>query len=300
MQAKILLICFFCFFSTNIFAAISIVYNLRIAETTKHILFEQIFKKPILSTITIFDQLRKKNNGTRQNIAGGLGTFNYTHEPFYARIDFAAAHVRETLDDITFSRVQTDDILFSSGYSHAFGKRIKLTFSGLFGIPTHRDTSVDHIQFGYAHLALGVQTDGSFRYSENNNLSIRPAVRIIHFFPKRVTFIVNNAPERFNFNIGNLVDLFIAHHVKFGKNRFECGYNPQFFFAAKIKPDLEIAIQKSNYIRSSFYSSFKHYFTIKELNNAVTAALSYSFDHTGSPSGHKRIVTIWGSWTINY
>jgi hypothetical protein len=282
-------------------AAISIVYNLRIAETTKRESFNPLFSRPAIATATLFNQWREKYNDIFQNIGGGLGTINYAPTSyFYARIDFAAAHVYEKNGAVRFSRTQTDDILFSSGYTYASSERKKITLSGLLGVPTHNDTSLEHIQFGYAHYGLGAQVDGAWHYLPRLNFSFRSAARFIHFFPRRAPAVVNNQIMNFDFNIGNLVDLFIAHHINVGRHRFEAGYNPSFFFAATIKPFLADATRGANYIRSNFYGSYKYYFPVRNHMTAIAAACSYGFDHTPQDIGNKRVITVWASWSVNF
>ena len=45
----------------------------------------------------IFDQYRKKYNGTFQNFVGGLGSYIYNFDSYYFRIDGAVSHIKETL-----------------------------------------------------------------------------------------------------------------------------------------------------------------------------------------------------------
>ena len=69
---------------TNIFA-ISIVYNLRIAQITKQTIANNKYETVAL----LFDQYQKKYNGIRQNFVGGMGTFIYNFKSCYFRIDGA-------------------------------------------------------------------------------------------------------------------------------------------------------------------------------------------------------------------
>ncbi|MGC2310848.1 MAG: hypothetical protein WA432_04465 [Candidatus Babeliaceae bacterium] len=294
------LIC--CFGLSKLYSSVSIVYNLRISETTKRQRLEQQFGYPFIAVVTLFDQWRNIKDGTHDNIGGGLGTFLYSTKSFYIRADFAAAHARESNKalDLRFSRTQTDDLLFSGGYSRVLNKRTKMTLSGILGIPTHKDLSPEGIQFGTGHVGLGVQLDGSFVYSANQKQILMAATRYIHFFPRTIVFDINNQNERFDFHVGNLIDLFIANLSNWGRHRLEIGYNPSFLFGAKIYPAFDEVVQQTNFIRSSFYSSYKYGFLIYRLPSAVTLGISYGFDHIPKKFGNKYIVTLWASWGLNF
>jgi hypothetical protein len=280
--------------------AISIVYNLRIAETTRRQVTDPLLKKPAKAIITPFIQFRKKDDGSHHDIEGGLATFNYTFHSFYVKVDSAVARAHQEKEKFHFSRVQTDDVLVTTGYTSSFNKKIKFTASALFGFPTHSDTSLEHIQFGYGHYSIGAQIDGSYSYCSNENFTLRPAARFIHFFARDALIKDSDNIQFFDFNIGNLADLYIAHNFKYGNHRFEIGYDASFFFDATIQPFFEHAVDKSNYIRSSFYGNYKYYFTIKKFMNVITVAFSYGFDHTPKIFGNKYIITFWGSWGINF
>lgn len=278
---------------------VSIVYNLRIAETTKQSFNEHASSK-FLGALTLFDQSRKRVIGIWQNYGGGLASLVYFFKPFYLRVDAAVAHVQQKDRGVHFSKTQGDDILFSSGYSFPIKDRIQLTISGLLGVPTHHDRSLEIPQFGYAHTGLGFQLDGSFIYSSNRNYTLRSAVRCIHFLARKISFDLDDDAQIFNFSTGNLIDFFIAHHINIGNHRFEYGYDLTFLVGSKINPILMIASQKNDYIRNNFYASYKYRFSIKKYKNALTAALSYGFDHRPERYRNKRIFTIWGSWSVNF
>lgn len=282
------------------YGAISIVYNLRIAETSKRIVLTSMLPLPSLGTLTLFGTFREKYNGVKHKCGGGLFTIVYAPESYFLRVDAAVGHVASNDQGVIFSRTQADDLLFSAGYSPKISDRMRVTFSGLLGFPTHKDTSLDFVQFGYGHYGLGIQMDGAIAYSQNRDQTLRLAMRFIHFFPRRITAQVDTSLEPFTFGIGNLADLFVAFHVQKARHRIEAGYDASFFFDAHICPPLDDTIKKTNYIRNSFYGSYRYRFLINKRTHMIGTALSYGFDARPKNYGNKRIITVWTSWSVNF
>jgi hypothetical protein len=282
----------------------SVVYNLRIATTTRRQASESTPLRPSVGAVTLFDQWRHQYDGIRQDVIGGLGTLVYVPRPFYMRVDWAAAYLKQKHGPVQFSRVETDDLLFTAGYSHALGHKSRFTVSGLFGLPTHKDRSLDFFQFGPAHVGLGLQIDGSCTYSSENNLhqrySIMGAARIIHFFPRTTTGHFNGVAGRFNFTIGNVADLLIAHNCTWGHHNLEVGYNPTFLFSTRIHPFVKIVIDQARSITSNFYAAYQYNFSVNNLPSAFVLGCSYGFDHIRLPINDKRVITLWASWGINF
>jgi len=281
--------------------AISLVYNLRVAETTKRLEINPGLRLPFLITGTALGTFRTKYDGSTQRCGGGLLTFIYSPKNFFLRADAAVGHVSSENNGVHFSRTQTDDLLFSAGYSPRIAENRRFTYSALLGFPTHKDKSLENVQCGYAHYGLGGQMDGSFALSADHVYTLRSAARCIHFFPRKAAAHVNPTnTRRFNYGLGNLVDLFIALHRRKNDHNLEAGYNPSFFFDARICPSFDDAVEKTNYIRNSFYGLYKYRFLIRETTCMVAGALSYGFDATPKTFGNKRIITAWGSWTVNF
>jgi len=290
-------------FTQQALGIFSVVYNLRIAETTRHQEFERKLMRPSIAAATTFAQFRKRHSGQKERYIGELGSLIYLPSSCYVKADFAFANAHLNDDGVTSSRTQTDDILFTAGYSPTISQRVKLTFSGLLGVPTHRDQSLQNVQVGVAHIALGTQIDSAFNYSKNHKQTFMAAVRFIHFFPRTVSVILGQQCSDFNFSIGNLTDLFFAHHSIFGKHgmhRIEVGYNPAFLTNANIRPMLDEVIQQTDFIRNSFYGTYKYNFLIHKLHSALTVALSYGFDSKPKLFGNKQIITAWATWGINF
>lgn len=281
-------------------ASISIVYNLRVAETSKRQGIDPLLSDPWLGAFTLFNTYREKYNGVKHDAVGGLFTFDYTQDKFFVRVDAAVARVMSNTDGVKVARTQGDDILFSGGYSKALSEKLRLTLSGLVGFPTHNDTSLQEVQFGYGHYGIGAQLDGAWVYSKSENHTLRGAARYVHFFPRNITIPVNDVCTRYKYGIGNVADLFIAFHSKIKKHSFEIGYNPSFFFGARICPAYDDAVTKTNYIRNNFYGFYKYRFKIHKSMQALTFALSGGFEPTPKVYGNKRIILFWTAWGVNF
>lgn len=277
---------------------VSIVYNLRVAEITRRQASDPKYTDPSIASLALFDQTRRRCDLVKQNIAGGLATYLYLRKRFYCKADFAVGHVRSDNIDGRFSRIQTDDILLSLGYSKKISDRTKMTFSMLFGFPTHADTILEGIEFGTGHNGFGLQIDGSFLCSEKGNHSILTAARYIRFFPASIFYPINNICTPFSLDIGNLVDLIIGYNYRFNTSAFEVGYNPSFLFSATITPAIADVTNQINGIRSSFYGAYKHLFLRDKHPQGIIIALSYGFDN--KPRIFKQILTAWAAWGINF
>jgi hypothetical protein len=279
----------------SLFGSVSIVYNIKIAETTKRQAFEKNGEHPSLTALTPFDQFRTKYSGDRQNYGGTMLSYIYSPENYFGRVDFAVAQVNT--DHGRFVKTETDDLVFSGGYSFSINERAKLTLSGFFGVPTHKDKSIVEPQFGYAHVGLGAQLDGSLIFSKHNpEHSLRFAVRGIEFFNR--TIHVDSV--RYHFTFGALVDLYIALHINIDSNRVDLGYNPTFLVASSIKPFLPDAVKLTEFKRNSFFGVYKRRFALKNNPSTAAVAVSYGFDFEPLEFGNKRIITVWGLWTIGF
>ncbi len=283
----------------KIYSAVSLVYNLRIAESTKRQVLEK-GQDPYKIALTAFNNNRKKRNGIYHNVAGMLETFSYTTPNFYFRTDFAFGQVKDRKGCSHFKELETDDILFKSGYSYSINEKIKLTLSGLFSIPTHMDHILEQHQLGYGHFGLGFQFDSSFIYSIPRKSAIRCAFRLIQFIPRHTWHTADNITKRYTINIGNLIDVFIAHHTVFGHHSFEFGYDQIFFCNGKIHPFLEDALEKINYIRPEFFSTYKYTIATRRTHHIFSVTFSGGFDIWPWLHGNKRIVETWFSYGINF
>jgi|ERR1700733_1431531 len=275
--------------------AISMVYNFRIAQITKQPILESGQEREHTIVALVFDQFRKKYNGPRQNFVGGLGSFIYKPHPYYFRVDFAVSHIKQLVGKVTtFSGTETDDILCTLGRNFIIDKSNSITFSGLFGFPTHRIHTLEHVDFGYGQVGIGGQIDGSTAINAIN--AFLYGFRYIHFFP-RSTFDLGT---KYIFTIGNIADIFLAHKSAWDMQGFEFGYTARFRFGAHIQPNLDDTVKKTNYVRSNFYAVYKYKFLINNISNRLLFNISYGFDHSPRIYGNRYIVTLWASWNIGF
>lgn len=288
------------FFTTHTIQSISIVYNIKIAETTKHHTFEKDITHAMLVGVTPFNQFRNRYNSTREFAVGALVTALYYTKKFYVRADCAGARVGQEKDGTCFHQTQSDDILFSAGYTQRPHKQLAITFSGLLGIPTHKDLSLQHIQCGYGHIGVGAQVDGAFRYSNSSHNTIRAAARLIHFIPRRAPYMIEHKQKSVDFHIGNLADLFISHYLSTEKQRVEYGYNLTALFGTRTHPTIENIIKGGQFIKSSFFGTYEHLFSFFTLPSSLLLGLSYGFDHQPKIIGQKRVITLWATWSMRY
>lgn len=282
----------------------TIVYNLRIAEATKRQAADNKFRRPSFAAVALVSQWSKARDDIQFSYTGGLLSLSHSKKSFFIRADMAVAHVRQEVKEIKFSRTQTDDIVISGGYSFALSERARFALSGLTGIPTHKDKILEGIQMGIGHFSVGGQFDSAFFYAPNFNHTIFAAARYIRFFARNSSTCVANQKLDFNFNPGNVIDLFLSHASRFSRSRFEFGYNPTFVFQANIcptSPALDIFISKVNFIRSSFFVNYRYGFLINQkLPSGVGLGLSYGFEHIPKDISLKYVVTAWIGWGINF
>jgi hypothetical protein len=284
------------FAATMLTDSVSIVYNFHVAETIKRNGIGDEVEHLTKAALTLFEQYRIKYTQETQNYDGGLLTALHVSKPFHIRIEAAVAHVRAQNLDLHFSKIQTDDILFYAGYTHEH-KRVKTTLSGVFGAPTHKDTSIINPQFGIGQVGLGVQLSSIFHYSPENPLhTFHLAGRLVHFFPRRNKIDVGT----FNFSAGNLLDLLVAFNFSSLKHAFEIGYNPVFDTNVTVSPNFDDVVAKNEYIRHHFFISYKYRFYLGEHASALTIASSYGFDGVPITFGNKHIVTGWVSWSYTF
>lgn len=76
--------------------AVSIVYNFKIAQITRHQFFKADYDRH--TGILLFEHLRETYDGTRQNFVGGFSSFIYNKNSFYGRVDGAVSHIQKKWD----------------------------------------------------------------------------------------------------------------------------------------------------------------------------------------------------------
>jgi hypothetical protein len=298
MNRKKLIAALYALCSIITLQSITIVYNLRISQITRR---QVITGNPSLFLANLFQQWFKSRYGLKQRDIGVLTSYIHTGTSWYVKVDGALAHVRNTLNCTTITRNQTDDILLSGGYGITPSEGTRVTFSGHLGIPTHKDTILEGIEFGTGHYAIGAQIDGSQAYKLGRPHFLLGAVRIIHFFPRTIASDNPALPQRYNFGLGNLVDIYLAHQTNWNmRHRIEFGYDGVWGFGANIRPAIANFGATIHFMRNNVFASYAH--RIKAFNqpSAVLLTVSYGADTGKNPFGRAYIVTIVGSWAINF
>ncbi len=295
MKHQIKYLCIIAAFNVFSLYPVTFVYNLKIALSTRLGSIKLENACPSLIAFTLIQQWKEKYNNTKQTAGGGLGTLVTNHGPWYFEIDWAAAKVKQG----TFSRIQTDDVLFTTGYSHEFSKTNRGSVSFLLGIPTHKDTIFEPIEMGINHVGLGLQLDDSWTYSRNGVNYLFTAFRYIRFLPRIAINCVNGKKIEYDLNLGNSVDLLVAHASNWGKHKLEFGYNPTFTFGATICPSLPALTHAASGIRNAFYANYRYaFFIAKQQPAGFIIGTSYGFDSIPKDVGFKGIYTLWATFAL--
>lgn len=271
------------------------VYNFRMAQITKQHIFENPQRHSTVIALP-FEQFRKKYDGTHQNFGGMLGSYLYNFNPYYFRADAAFSQIHESRHhETTFSGTEMDDILFSFGRTFQLHERAPMTLTGLLGFPTHQIYRLRHVDFGYSQIGTGIQCDGLYAFDDDRALLY--GARYLHFVPRTARDDAGNA---YDFTIGNIGDLFMGYKQYWGKHGLEVGYTNRTRFGAKVCPNFDDIVQKTNYVRNNFYIVYKYKFNIGDLPNRLLLYISYGFDQKPKVFGNQSIITLWGSWNISF
>ena len=278
--------------------ATSIVYYITISQPSRP---GAEYHHNVIVAPTPFDRYNKYKNGVTNNVFGLIGTAMYIDKMAYLRIDTAVGKINEvTPPNSFFGRTQWDDLIITGGYGYKFNDTLKMTATGLLGIPLHQDVGLSHAQFGTGHYGLGIQGDGSwiFHYNlEKESLySLMWAARWVRFLPRCAT---GSNIGTFNFNLGNLCDIYVAYYSAW-KNQWglEIGYNPSFLFDATICPANPTILNAFHFTRNNYYVYLTRAFKIAEYQSAVVAGISYGADVGSRDYANKYIWVGWLTWAV--
>lgn len=269
----------------------TIVYNLRIAETTLKIPLKEGTTHNYLGAATTVAQVRNQLDTTKLIFFSELGTFVYYAQSYFIRLDAAFANARIRTNGVTLSqKTETDDLLFTGGYGHTFNDQMSGTFSALAGFPTHGVRRIDTAYFGYAHYSLGAQVDFAYLFNKYLNSKIIIVGRGVHFFKRDASRI----PLLVRLDGGNIFDIFCSYGFGPAWTKFDIGYDGT-LFSNFIQTNIQVPL----YIRNSFYATCTHSFKIKEHSSACMLGISYSFDNKPE-IGFKNIITAWASLWMRF
>lgn len=281
--------------------AITFVYNLRIGETTRtrNTSFGEL--KPSVGALTAIGQFREYETSFHQSAGGILGNYIYAQDEWYARINAAVGRVHAdgcTIEQ--FGKTEFDDILFTGGYSWQIEPRTRISLSGHFGVPLHRDHIGNLVQLGTGHVGMGIQLDGLHALSATQAILV--ATRFIYFFPRDIFVSIAGKTECINnFHLGDIVDFLISYQHGFGKQRHmvAIGYNPTFTFDTDTISNPE-KVGKAHTNTNSFFATYRYAFPIKDMLSALIVGLSYGFLNVPAPLNHGHSTTAWLTWGINF
>jgi hypothetical protein len=283
------------FYFANLFGT-SMVYNFRIAQVTKQPISEEPNNRKHTVLGLLFDLYQKKYNNLHQNFTGGMASYMHDFAPYYVRLDFAMSHIKQSENHITnFTANQTDDLLLTTGFKLTHNERRTITISALCGVPTHRLKILQQPNFGYSQVGLGLQLDGLHNF--NTQSAFIYGTRYLYFIPRTAHDASHN---KYKFSVSNVFDALVAGKTNWGPQGLEAGYTARFQFGAQIYPNFEDILEKSNYIRSSWYLIYKYKFFTTHSAQRLLLNLGYGFDHKSKVFGNKDIITLWGSWSVNF
>jgi len=291
--------------SIRIQGSISLVYNMRISETTIKLVGGTAGFYTFTVNPTYANGLTRK--GTKGDFIGLLQTSAYATDTYFAKIEIAFGQATAAIpqDECWYNyyhtkSLTTDDILLKAGYSHSPHPQIKFSLAGQLGIPTHRNLVLQYFAIGYGHFGLGFQFDSRFFYSMAKKNALNFAFRLVQFIPRQALSTMECIPKCFKLNLGTLIDVLITHYSILGSHRFEIGYNQIFLCNGNINPFVSNAIEKFNFNRTVFFSAYSYVLSTKFISHIFLAGMSVGLDLWPWKVGNKRFVAPWLSYIINF
>lgn len=289
--------------SFGVVQAISIVYNMRIANITRrqHANVPGNHAHAVIETP--FGQWRALKDGTKQHDAGVLNSYIYSRSSGYIKVDTAVGHIATDIPvparntSMHIARMQWDDLLFTGGYGHHVFKNGRVAYSALFGIPLHRDYILELAQFGTGHIGVGAQIDSSYALTDNQTMFF--ALRGIYFVPRNAR--VENpcltplyAQSTYDIRLGTVFDIFISYQTMWNVyNRLEYGYDATFAPTGSINPPVTNGVE---FTRHSFFGVYFRTIPLFGKMTGLIIGLSGGFDSRPPVLGNRYHTTLWGSW----
>jgi hypothetical protein len=283
--------------------AISIVYNMRIASITRRQHANVPGNEAHALLETPFGQWRALKDGTKQHDAGILNSYIYSQASGYIKVDTAVAHIVSDIPvparnkTLHIARTQWDDLLFTGGYGQKLGSKGRITYTGLFGIPLHRDYILELAQFGTGHIGIGGQVDSSYMLTDHETMFF--ALRGIYFVPRHARVdnpCLQSAYEQsmYDIKLGTVFDIFISHQTMWNTyNRLEYGYDATFAVGGSINPPVTNGV---TFTRHSFFGVYFRTVPVFGKLTGLIIGLSGGFDSKPECLGNRYHATLWGSW----
>lgn len=298
-QFRRFLLLYGCLLQPGADAVVSVVFNMRIAELTRRGALSADGDNESRSSLAgiPFLHYRERRIGLKAHAGGSLAIFLHEREKTYVQIATALGHVSESILGFQREATQMDDLLISFGQRFVLPANCRVTLSGHVASPLHKDTALIKPQFGIGHPALGGQVDVGWTYDPENDRTFFGAVRVLHFFPGNTPGV----PGPVRTFPGDLIDIYLAHHLNWGPHGFEWGYNPSFLLHSYIVPPIPQQTVALNLKRSTLYANYQYHFAFSKSHPGMIATgLSYGFDHVPELLGNRYLVTAWMSLGVQF
>lgn len=277
---------------------ISVVYFLRVSQVGTQL--ESKITKPSLMIVTGFGEWAKTRDQFHQRAVGVWGNYRYDQPSWSLSINSAVGQVRNNACNLKFKRTQSDDLLFIGSYKpRPLSEKASCTISGYFGVPTHRDTVLEGLEFGTGHYGTGAQFDLNYIYNETQNTLY--AVRLIHFFPRNAANKVTKDPTARRFALGDQLDIYISHLLHWNKDHtLGVGYDGTFSFNINLKPAIINFAPALNYTLHTFFIYYIRDVMIQNREHSFVLFVSSGFENRPKCFAYKYTAGIFVSWSINF
>jgi hypothetical protein len=299
MHYKKIIITLSALVSASLLESYFVVYNLRISELNRR---QATTNKHSLLTSTFFNQWYTMRDGSKARDTGLLLTYIHTQDSWYIKLDAAGAHVRVlSADCMKLQRNQSDDFLISGGYGLRPREGTAITFTGYFGIPTHKDTALDNIEFGSGHYSIGPQVDGIQAYKVGKPHYFLWALRSLYFFRRALP---SNDPTITTCHTlwpGNIMDIYLGHQSNWSKvHRIEFGYDLTFSFATHVRPNIVNFSPGLPFVRNTYFVSYIRRIKGFDTPSSLLFTLTYATDPRPPRVGRRYSVALFIAWAINF
>lgn len=300
--------------SNQIYGSISLVYNMQISEAAKE--NGRVNVKPYAFTFTPTGAYGKTRNDIITGLVGFIQRATYTHNSFFAQFNWAFGETFLTVPPLAifgntnFIRIKLfnmDDFLIKLGYTYSYSNELSFSFTGYLGIPTHKDLALRAFALGYGHLGLGFQFDSQYRFSSKpRENAAQFAFRLIQFIPRcAISSLINQGSNattnnRFNVNLGTLIDIFLSYMRIFGNHQLQVGYDQTIFCNGKTHPFLAHAVELFNFISPNFFIAYNYNHLTKYINHILSVGTALGFTIWPNQLGNKISVEPWITYIINF
>lgn len=251
-------------------SAVTLVYNLRVRRIFAiPAILERLKSRKIISVVPLFysrkshlvDGRISLDAREKRHAGGALLDFRYTPSK-YSWLEVTTGLETDHAsfvgtDTFHASRAGFDDVVFSAGYRHFWGKRCQLIGYGLVGLPTKRKiTRCDRFGplLGTRLYSIGFGAEASYSFMSKLRRSCAGIAqyRLIHGFDRDWFPIL---PEGSKIQPGNVSDVLLTLQYRERQTILEAGYNATIFtHQATISPSMQKTKIKNTVRHGGFFS----------------------------------------------